>query len=67
MDLRLKPYVAIATGDEQGYIEVVLNANTLANIQKVVMRIFLYVGLNIARSTGLRRGLDRVVQQEYFI
>ncbi|KNC53878.1 uncharacterized protein AMSG_12293 [Thecamonas trahens ATCC 50062] len=33
MDLRLKPYVAISTGDEVGYIEVVLNAATLADIQ----------------------------------
>ena len=33
MDLRLKPYGAVSTGDEVGYIEVVLNADTLANIQ----------------------------------
>ncbi len=33
-DLRLQPYGCIATGDQMGMIEVVLNANTTANINK---------------------------------
>uniref|UniRef100_A0A7S3G0V9 phosphatidylinositol 3-kinase n=1 Tax=Palpitomonas bilix TaxID=652834 RepID=A0A7S3G0V9_9EUKA len=34
LDLRLKPYKVVATGWEQGMIEVVENAETVANIQK---------------------------------
>jgi len=34
MDLRLKPYGCVATGDEIGMIEVVLNSDTAANINK---------------------------------
>ncbi|KAM9988840.1 hypothetical protein ACTFIY_004886 [Dictyostelium cf. discoideum] len=34
MDLRLQPYKCIATGDGIGMLEVVLNANTIANINK---------------------------------
>eukprot|EP00771_Trimastix_marina_P000407 gnl/Trimastix_PCT/1425.p1 GENE.gnl/Trimastix_PCT/1425~~gnl/Trimastix_PCT/1425.p1 ORF type:complete len:1749 (-),score=539.23 gnl/Trimastix_PCT/1425:182-5428(-) len=34
LDLRLKPYLALSTGDEQGFIEVVLNSDTTANITK---------------------------------
>ncbi|KYQ90057.1 phosphatidylinositol-4 [Tieghemostelium lacteum] len=34
MDLRLQPYKCIATGDGIGMIEVVLNANTIGNINK---------------------------------
>eukprot|EP00164_Ancoracysta_twista_P011145 GFYU01017067.1.p1 GENE.GFYU01017067.1~~GFYU01017067.1.p1 ORF type:complete len:263 (-),score=85.00 GFYU01017067.1:315-1064(-) len=34
MDLRMTPYGCVATGDEQGMIEVVLNSNTVANITK---------------------------------
>jgi phosphatidylinositol-4,5-bisphosphate 3-kinase len=34
LNLELSPYGCIATGDEEGMIEVVLNANTMANITK---------------------------------
>ena len=34
LDLLLKPYGCIATGDEIGMIEVVKNADTTANINK---------------------------------
>ncbi|EGC40128.1 hypothetical protein DICPUDRAFT_52203 [Dictyostelium purpureum] len=34
MDLRLQPYKCIATGDGIGMLEVVLNSNTIANINK---------------------------------
>ena len=34
LDLLLKPYGCIATGNEIGMIEVVLNADTTANINK---------------------------------
>eukprot|EP01119_Soliformovum_irregulare_P017393 TRINITY_DN5165_c0_g1_i1.p1 TRINITY_DN5165_c0_g1~~TRINITY_DN5165_c0_g1_i1.p1 ORF type:complete len:1287 (-),score=389.49 TRINITY_DN5165_c0_g1_i1:1418-5278(-) len=34
LDLELSPYGCIATGDEQGMIEVVLNSDTCANITK---------------------------------
>eukprot|EP01104_Vermistella_antarctica_P001179 TRINITY_DN1123_c1_g1_i1.p1 TRINITY_DN1123_c1_g1~~TRINITY_DN1123_c1_g1_i1.p1 ORF type:complete len:1390 (-),score=408.34 TRINITY_DN1123_c1_g1_i1:32-4201(-) len=34
LDLRLNPYRCIATGDEMGMIEVVLNSNTMAGIAK---------------------------------
>ena len=34
LDLRLKPYACISTGDEQGMIEVVLNAETTASITR---------------------------------
>ena len=32
LDLRLSPYLCVATGDEVGFIEVVLESNTTANI-----------------------------------
>lgn len=35
MDLRLQPYRCVATGDGIGMIEVVLDAATNANINKV--------------------------------
>src|SRR3990167_3882846 len=35
MDLHLTPYRVVATGKESGMIEVVLNAETTANIQKM--------------------------------
>ena len=35
MDMHLTPYRVVATGYESGMIEVVLNAETTANIQKV--------------------------------
>lgn len=35
MDLRLQPYRCVATGDNVGMIEVVLNATTNADINKV--------------------------------
>ncbi|GAM18279.1 hypothetical protein SAMD00019534_014540 [Acytostelium subglobosum LB1] len=34
LDLRLQPYKCVATGNGVGMIEVVLNANTIANINK---------------------------------
>jgi phosphatidylinositol kinase/protein kinase (PI-3 family) len=34
LDLELTPYGCVATGDEEGMIEVVLNSDTLANITK---------------------------------
>lgn len=34
LDLRLSPYGCVATGDELGFIEVVLNSDTTANITK---------------------------------
>ncbi|EOD23593.1 hypothetical protein EMIHUDRAFT_74353 [Emiliania huxleyi CCMP1516] len=34
LDLRLSPYGVVATGDEVGFIEIVLNSNTTANITK---------------------------------
>ena len=34
LDLRLLPYGCIATGNDEGMIEVVGNSNTLANITK---------------------------------
>lgn len=34
LDLQLLPYKAMATGDQAGLIEVVLNAETTANINK---------------------------------
>jgi phosphatidylinositol-4,5-bisphosphate 3-kinase len=34
LDLRMSPYGCVATGDEVGMIEVVLNAETTANITK---------------------------------
>eukprot|EP01102_Stenamoeba_stenopodia_P009928 TRINITY_DN2950_c0_g4_i1.p1 TRINITY_DN2950_c0_g4~~TRINITY_DN2950_c0_g4_i1.p1 ORF type:complete len:949 (+),score=178.17 TRINITY_DN2950_c0_g4_i1:889-3735(+) len=34
LDLRLSPYGCIATGDQEGMIEIVLNAETTANINK---------------------------------
>jgi hypothetical protein len=34
LDLHLTPYKVIATGEDQGMIEVVLNSATVANIQK---------------------------------
>lgn len=34
LDLRMNPYGCISTGNRVGLIEVVLNAETLANIQK---------------------------------
>lgn len=38
MDMKMKPYLAIATGNEVGMIEVVLNAETTAGINKVIHR-----------------------------
>jgi phosphatidylinositol-4,5-bisphosphate 3-kinase len=37
LNLELSPYGCIATGDEQGMIEVVLNSETMANITKVAI------------------------------
>uniref|UniRef100_A0A7S0JDC0 phosphatidylinositol 3-kinase n=1 Tax=Calcidiscus leptoporus TaxID=127549 RepID=A0A7S0JDC0_9EUKA len=34
LDLRLSPYSCVATGDEIGFIEIVLNSDTTANISK---------------------------------
>eukprot|EP00708_Paratrimastix_pyriformis_P002409 GAFH01001155.1.p1 GENE.GAFH01001155.1~~GAFH01001155.1.p1 ORF type:complete len:549 (+),score=288.11 GAFH01001155.1:132-1649(+) len=34
LDLRLKPYLALATGDNQGFLEIVLNSKTTAHITK---------------------------------
>ena len=34
LDLKLSPYGCVSTGDETGFIEVVLNSNTTANITK---------------------------------
>jgi phosphatidylinositol-4,5-bisphosphate 3-kinase len=34
LDLRLSPYGCVATGDEKGFIEIVLNSDTTANITK---------------------------------
>jgi hypothetical protein len=34
LDFRLKPYLCLSTGDEVGMIEVVLNAETVSNIQQ---------------------------------
>jgi len=34
LDLRLSPYGCVATGDEIGFIEIVLNSDTTANITK---------------------------------
>jgi len=34
LDLELNPYACVATGDEEGMIEVVLDADTIANITK---------------------------------
>lgn len=40
LDLRLSPYGCLATGNEEGMIEVVLNAETLAKITKNVTAAF---------------------------
>ena len=34
LDLEMLPYGCVATGDELGFIEVVLNSDTISNIQK---------------------------------
>ena len=34
LDLKMNPYGCISTGNRVGLIEVVLNADTIANIQK---------------------------------
>ena len=34
LDMKLSPYLCVATGDEVGFIEVVLESNTTANITK---------------------------------
>jgi len=34
LDLRLSPYACVATGDEIGFLEIVLNSDTTANITK---------------------------------
>ena len=38
LDLKLSPYLCVATGDELGFIEVVLESNTTANITKQYSR-----------------------------
>ena len=32
LDLRLSPYLCVATGDELGFLEIVLDSDTTANI-----------------------------------
>ena len=39
IDFRLSPYACVATGDEVGFIEVVLNANTTAGITKTYSKV----------------------------
>ena len=34
LDLRMNPYQCVATGDEEGFLEIVLNSTTTANITK---------------------------------
>jgi len=38
LDMKLSPYLCVATGDEVGFIEVVLESNTTANITKMYTR-----------------------------
>ena len=40
LDLRMNPYGCISTGNRLGLIEVVLNAETIANIQKGIIESF---------------------------
>jgi len=35
LDLRLKPYLALATGNYQGFLEIVTHSKTTAHITKV--------------------------------
>ena len=45
MDMHLTPYRVVSTGKESGMIEVVLNAETTANIQKVIILFYKTTGL----------------------
>lgn len=66
LDLRMNPYMCIATGDQQGLIEVVTDSDTIANIQmwykkNTFDKRALLEWLKHKHSTGLE--LDRAVEE----
>ncbi len=50
LDLKMSPYHCVETGNETGMIEVVLNAETTAGIQKVSLLILVRLGWSLTGS-----------------